>query len=457
VDDEAGGSLNYGGNWRASTYLGGSPGGADPAPPATVLLNEITAHTDTGVDSPFDSNDQIELYNPTAADITLNGWYLSDDLDEPSAWSIPDGTVVPAYGFVLFDEDDFHADRIAGFGLDKAGEQVVLSAPGRVVDAVCFKGQLNTTSWGRYPDGADSWALTSPTPESSNQTFADFLWISELMYNPPAPAGYTDGDELEYIQIENRAGYAMPFESSAGPLRINGGVSYTFASGFSLAGGEKLWLVSFDPANSTLLSLFCSTYGLDASEAIIMGPYSGQLSNEGERVAIEWPQESDDPLDPLAISWAVLDEVFYFDQSPWPAGADGTGYPLVRTGARTWSAPTASDIDGDQMTDSWENSFFGSLDEEAAGDWDLDGFSNWEEQISGTSPTNELSFFAVESMEVPAIYWTSVTGRTYSVYWTDDLSQPFLRLASGLSGGSYSDSLHPTNDCNYYFIEVEME
>jgi hypothetical protein len=144
-------------------------------------LNEIIAHTDTGLAPPFDSNDAIELYNPTPSAITLNGWHLSDDLNNLTKFEIPNGTTVPALGYVVFDEDDFHPGRTSGFGLDKAGEQVVLSAPGRVVDAIRFKGQENGVSLGRYPDGASHWLTTLPTSGNPNQTVGATVRISELV------------------------------------------------------------------------------------------------------------------------------------------------------------------------------------------------------------------------------------------------------------------------------------
>ncbi len=335
IGTEEQGSLDYGGNWRASTYINGSPGEADPAAEPTVLLNEITAHTDTGLAPPFDSNDRIELFNPTDSSVTLNGWYLSDDLNEPNKWPIPNGTVVPAFGFTEFDEDDFHPDRITGFGLDKAGEQVVLSAPGRVVDAIRFKGQENGTALGRYPDGAADWITTTPTPESSNLPAATTLRISELMYHPLPPVG----DEMEYVQIENTGTATAPLENATGSYRIDGGISYTFPAGLSLAASERLWLVSFDPAiDIELLSQFRATYGLSGLDPVY-GPYKGELSNRGERVALERPQDSDDPLKPLDISWVVVDELYYFDQAPWPTSADGGGHPLIRTGLSSWDVP----------------------------------------------------------------------------------------------------------------------
>ena len=458
IDAEESGSLNYGGNWRASTYAGGSPGTADPTPQATVMLNEITAHTDTGEAPPFESNDQIELYNPTASAITLNGWYLSDDLDKLQKWAIPDGTIVPAYGFLLFDEDDFHPDRVAGFGLDKAGELVVLSSSDGVADVIRFKGQENGVSLGRYPDGSGPWLTTQLTPAAPNQPVEESVWISALMYNPTAPDGYADGDAMEYIQLENRSDSSVLFETTAGAWRIDGGVSFTFPANFVMPANSTLWLVSFDPTNTPLLNLFCSTYGLTAEAETILGPYKGQLSNEGERVALERPQDSDDPLRPLDLSWVIVDELFYFDQSPWPYSPDGTGYALVRSGLSSWGVPTDSDTDADQLDDAWENACFGNLSQNGTDDPDHDGFNNLQERIAGTNPTDAAARFRIDQITEPSIQWTAVEGRTYSVYWTDDLQKPFIQLATDIAypQNSFTNTVQATN-CGYYYITVEDE
>jgi len=456
--DEACGSLNYGGNWRASTYFGGSPGFEDPDPQATVVLNEIVAHTDTGEDPPFDSNDQIELFNPAGFAVSLDGWYLSDDLADPQKWAIPTGTVIPAQGFALFDEDDFHPGRTNGFGLDKAGEELVLSAPDRVADAIRFKGQENGASLGRYPDGAPDWLVTLPTPDSPNQLADQPVWISELMYNPPAPAGYANGDVVEYIQLQNQTASTIQFENATGSWRIDGGVSYTFPGGFILPAGERLWIVSFDPTDTALLNLFCNTYALDAAGETILGPYAGHLSNEGERVAVERPQASDDPLKPLDISWVVVDELFYFDQAPWPAEADGTGYPLLRTALTQWGVTTPYDTDADQLDDAWENSFFGSLLQNGNDDPDFDFFSNLEESIAGTNPTNPASYFKIDRIEAQTVEWTAVKDRSYSIYWTSDLAQPFSKIGTSAYPQNYFiDTAHGTNLQGFYRLGVEFQ
>ncbi len=74
------GLLNYGGNWQQSTFFGGSPGSDGLRYTKSIVINEVVAHTDTGLSLPFDSNDQIELYN--ASDDPLK--------PEDSSWGILD-------------------------------------------------------------------------------------------------------------------------------------------------------------------------------------------------------------------------------------------------------------------------------------------------------------------------------------------------------------------------------
>ena len=87
---QATGALDYPGQLAGQRLHRRFSGAADPAAPATtVVLNEITAHTDyyDPLKPEYDSNDWIELYNTTGTDITLAGWFLSDDPDIPGKWA----------------------------------------------------------------------------------------------------------------------------------------------------------------------------------------------------------------------------------------------------------------------------------------------------------------------------------------------------------------------------------
>lgn len=324
-------SPDYGDAWRASTYINGSPGQADPMQPESVSLNEIMAHTDYSNPArpEYDSNDWIELYNPVSVSQTLTAghWFLSDDAGNLKKWAIPQTTIGPG-GWVTFDEvTGFHNPITTGFGLNKAGEQVYLSylpgtAEDRVVDCVRFKGQENDISLGRYPDGGPYWQAMSPSMNASNVAPMPHVVISEIMYHP------LDG-QSEFIELYNPTAQAVTLwdaETNSG-WRLDGGVSFTFASTTTIPSMGHLLIVPFIP-DQTFIDQFTGDYGNVPSA--IVGPCSGSLSNSGERVALEKPEPADVADEPNP--WVIVDEVIYSDQSPWSSSADGAGASLWRSG-----------------------------------------------------------------------------------------------------------------------------
>lgn len=337
------GSGEYAGNWRGSTFLRGSPGGADAVPVPNILLNEVVAHTD--FTNELDSNDWIELYNPTDSEITLGpGWYLSDDgstYTNLMKWAIPASTTIPAHGWVSFDEvTGFHFPTNTGFGLSKDGEQVFLSylpgtAQDRVVDAVSFKGQENDWSIGRYPDGAPFWfGLTPRTRDAANAAPPGRVTISELIYHPPDFVSGTnifDNSLDEFVELHNGTPGPVTFHNTNGTWRINGGITFLFPTNFVLAADEYVLLVSFNPVFSVQSNTFRNLYGITNTNLRILGPYVGKLANNSDRLALELPQHPDGTN--AEVSWVIVDEVLYADQPPWPCGSDGTGNSLQRASA----------------------------------------------------------------------------------------------------------------------------
>jgi len=435
------GALDYPGNWRASAFVKGSPGQADPAPPApTVLLNELTAHTD--YDDParpeYDSNDWIELFNSTGETSSLTNWYLSDDPTDLKKWAIPKVTV-PARGWIAFDEvTGFHNPITNGFGLDKAGEQIFLShLPGtsadRVVDAVVFKGQENDVSLGRHPDGAPFWYAMPRTRASANAANLTGLVISELMYHPP-DLDTNDNTRDEFIELVNPLPAPITLQDANGVWRLGGGISFTFPVGTTLPAGGSLLVVSFSPTNTATLDQFRAAHGITNLNLSILGPYSGKLGNRGDRVALEKPQLPDAPGG--ALSWVIADEVIYGNQSPWPTNAQGGGPSLQRLSVihsgvdpANWAAALATpgsaslDWDGDGLPNDWEilHGFRADDPADAAEDADEDGLTNLQEYRVGTDPndaSSRLQFDSVSAIGTAVMLeFTAMPDRSYTIQY----------------------------------------
>ena len=331
------GLLDFGGNWRSSSYIDGSPGIADPAKPASIVINEIAAHTDH-TPSPPDSNDWVELYNPNGSSVVLNDYWLSDDKNDLQKWMIPNGTNISDDGFLDFDEiTGFNNPTGSGFGLNKSGEQIILShlpsaGAQRIVDAVRFKGQDNEAiaTLGRFADGDLYFQPMPATRGASNQTPPQGLYIEQVMYHPA-----DELDSSEYIRISNPTASPILMENPAVTVgtaqwRITGEVEFIFPASTTIAANSSVLLVSFDPTNTTALSNFLAVYSLSSTDLPVFGPWSGTLSNKGGRLAIEKPQPGDFPDPPSDISWIIEDELIYFDQFPFVNSPDGTGTALNR-------------------------------------------------------------------------------------------------------------------------------
>src|SRR6185503_5013127 len=84
-----------GGNW---SYV------LDPnLPVASVRINELVAANVNGLrDEDNEFQDWLELYNTTSSTISLAGWSLSDDPDEPNKWVFPEMSIGPRAYLVVF-------------------------------------------------------------------------------------------------------------------------------------------------------------------------------------------------------------------------------------------------------------------------------------------------------------------------------------------------------------------
>jgi hypothetical protein len=193
----------------------------------------------------------------------------------------------------------------------------------RVEDSVRFKAQEPEVSYSR----SDDWFRTQPSRGFPNHSPLPSPLIEEFMYNP-SPGAEESAVNLEYIEICNPTGEPVRLSEPAGSWRLDGAVSYIFALDTTIPPNGCLQVVGFDPADASAKAEFLNAHQVMDVEINLVGPFEGKLSNQGESIALEKPQ----PVAPGApdVEWVILDEVIYFDQTPWSAEADGTGQSLHR-------------------------------------------------------------------------------------------------------------------------------
>ena len=142
-----------------------------------IVINEYSAaNYNTLQDNYGEYEDWVELYNPTATDIDINGWTLTDKPSNPTKWLFPSSFVVPANGVALIycsGRDELNptgAHTNFKITQTKGSEVLMLSNASSVFqDSIRVLPNQKSHTRGRETDGAVNWSVfTSGTPNTSN-------------------------------------------------------------------------------------------------------------------------------------------------------------------------------------------------------------------------------------------------------------------------------------------------
>lgn len=202
------------------------------APESSVIITEVMpSNFMTLKDSSGAYTDWIEITNKGDKDVSLSGYGLSDDANDPLKWRFPDVTLKAGQPMVVFcsgikapysGEGPLYAD----FKLDSANASVVLSdIQGRLLDSVAVGDVPADWSYSRgVQDGAPAgeWTIVcKPTPGYPNTDagFTDFmnnnqLALGDIVISEVLTSNNTlkFGDaqiSSDYIEIENRGASAV--------------------------------------------------------------------------------------------------------------------------------------------------------------------------------------------------------------------------------------------------------
>ena len=121
------------------------------------MINEVCPSNHSGaVDEGGGYADWLELYNATAEDIGLSGFYLSDAHKNPTKAALSPGLVIKAGGVLLLWADGNTTQGILHlpYKLSAAGEGLYLSDPEQtLIDSVKWDTATPDASYSRLPDG----------------------------------------------------------------------------------------------------------------------------------------------------------------------------------------------------------------------------------------------------------------------------------------------------------------
>ena len=156
---------------------------------AQLKINEYSCSNIAGpTDAYGQQEDWVELYNTTATNINLTGWYLSDKASNPTKWQIPSGTI-NANGFKMVycsgrntvNGQELHPN----FKLTQTDNEWILisNTLGTIVDSIkIVRLTKSNHSVGRSTNGAIDWKLfTTPTPNANNTGAVNFYTPTPVM------------------------------------------------------------------------------------------------------------------------------------------------------------------------------------------------------------------------------------------------------------------------------------
>jgi len=196
--------------------------GADGLPQTPIKMNEIMTNNDSYPNADGVIADWIELVNSGESDVDISGYMLTDRM-KTIRWAFPEGTVIPAGGYLLVTCDEGEGEALySGFSMAKSGKEAItlLSPNHTVIDRVVTSEMKKDTVLARNSQG--SWEITdaaTPGRENSEAGRAAYLSslfggsnalvITEIMSQNLSVLADGNGAFSDWIEITNQSGASV--------------------------------------------------------------------------------------------------------------------------------------------------------------------------------------------------------------------------------------------------------
>lgn len=215
---------------------------------SNVMINEVLTSNDfTNADEDGQSQDWVELYNPTNAAVNVGGWYLSDSNGNRTRWQIPAGVTIGSGQFLVIWASMQNRVNAANplhtnYNISSAPEPIFLSrtVSGNVVLVDSFvtgstpnyTAQRPDVSFGRFPtaSGLQTGHMILPTPgtllaagkfSGAHNVVGALGFTDPPVFSGSAPGIY-EGTVLSAVLTPPPTGGAVHFTTnSANPTRYS--------------------------------------------------------------------------------------------------------------------------------------------------------------------------------------------------------------------------------------------
>lgn len=199
--------------------------------------------------------DWIEIYNPTESSINLNGFAISDDLEEPAKYVLPAKVLGPGEFMVVFASGGAIDSPIhAKFGISSSGEKLYLADPhANIKDTVDVKHLSPNCSYKRDLVNLQSWEETeyfSPGFFNDQGGYDEFLAtrrvydsplkINEVMSSNLITLPDEDGDYSDWVELTNVGTEPLDISNYALSDNESAARDWIFPDGTILNPGEFL-------------------------------------------------------------------------------------------------------------------------------------------------------------------------------------------------------------------------
>ncbi len=155
---------------------------------AQLIINEFMAsNAGAYIDPDYDASaDWIEIYNSGTTAVQLNGYYLTDNLNDLAKWQINTNVTIQPNQYLIIWADGMNTGLHTNFKLSASGEELAIVSPsGGVIDSCTFGAQEPNISMGRKSVDSNEWVFfTTSTPGKANtSTTYDGVVLSDPTFS----------------------------------------------------------------------------------------------------------------------------------------------------------------------------------------------------------------------------------------------------------------------------------